>query len=250
MSSVRSLNDERYNWSLAKLSIPEDKDAVTFTSTLRDEESLYKSTKVDVERLIRRLVHQISDDPLQSKAASELHLAAASFESWKSDRQSTTSRKACSGLQRTLSNIGEFLKGFSGVAEIVKAADQQFGGLAYGTVSLLVTVAVNKQAREETLEEALEELTYAFPHLEILQTLRKTDSLRLLIVQVFELVVCFCREAIDYFAQRLHRIAKAFSPLRLKTLSRLRMKLSEIQKECAFMMLEELGDARRQLREV
>jgi hypothetical protein len=45
----------------------------------------------------------------------------------------------------------------------VKAADQQFGGLAYGTVVLLATVVANKQRREKAIEEMLEEITYAFP---------------------------------------------------------------------------------------
>jgi hypothetical protein len=115
---------------------------------------------------------------------------------------------------------------------------------------MLVAIAVHKQAREEALEDALEELACAFPRFEILERVRRTDSLRLLIVEVFELVILFCREAIAYFAQKLRRLAKAFSPLKLKNLTRLRMKLSEIQKECTFAALEELADTRRQLRKV
>ena len=38
-------------------------------------------------------------------------------------------------------NFANFLQAYSGVVEIMKGADQQYGGLAYGTLSLLLVVS-------------------------------------------------------------------------------------------------------------
>lgn len=142
------------------------------------------------------------------------------------------------------------MQSFSGVAETLKGADQQFGGLAYGTVSILLGVAIQKQKREEAIEEALEELSYAFPRLETLRRVRPKETLRALIVDVFTLVIKFCRETVDYFAQRTRRLTKALSPLKLKTLTQLRAKLSEIKEECTIATLEELAETRKTLAKV
>lgn len=249
---MRKLNLDREQWGLTALSIPEDKESSSITSVARDPAILYNSTKSDVEERIMKLVDDDSSASLQSKAASKLYLAANAFKDWKSDRRSNAVRKASAGLQYVLCTVGDFLQSFSGIAEMVKAADQQYGGLAYGTVSLLLSAVVYKQRREEAIEEALEELAYAFPRLDTLRIIRPKDSLRALIVEVFELVIIFCRETIDYFAKRLCRLMKALSPkeLKMKTVSRLRVKLLEIRRECEVMVLEELADMRKQLRQI
>lgn len=38
-------------------------------------------------------------------------------------------------------NFANFLQAYSGVVEIMKGADQQFGGIAYGALSLLLIVS-------------------------------------------------------------------------------------------------------------
>jgi hypothetical protein len=72
--------------------------------------------------LIANLGHRNLEDPLQEKAASDLNLAVNAMKNWKSDRETTASRKGGTFIQATLSHIGNFLKFFSGIAEIVKAA--------------------------------------------------------------------------------------------------------------------------------
>jgi hypothetical protein len=156
-------------------------------------------------------------------------------------------------VQKFLCTLDDFLQGFVGIAEIVKAADQQFGGLAYGTVVLLATVAVNKKRREESIEGMLAEIAYAFPRLNTLQELRPEQGLRRLIVDVFELAIRFCRETIDYFtAPSVRRIKKAIGSreLKMETSSQLRPKLVEVRNECEVMMLRELKDARMALEEM
>jgi phage-related protein len=60
--------------------------------------------------------------------------------SW-STRRSVGLRKAGSSVQRVLGTFSDFLGSYSGIVELVKAADSQYGGLAYGTLSLLLSVS-------------------------------------------------------------------------------------------------------------
>jgi hypothetical protein len=79
------------------------------------------------------------------------------------------------------------------------------------------------------------------------------QSLRRLIIEVFELAIRFCREAIDYFAApSFGGIKKAMNSreLMIKTSSQLRPKLAEVRKECEIVMLKELKDARLALEEM
>ncbi|KAH6621736.1 hypothetical protein C7974DRAFT_414441 [Boeremia exigua] len=177
-------------------------------------------------------------------------LASTALFGLKTERESGNARKAGVETQKVLSNIGSFLQGFSGIAEIVKAADQQFGGLAYGTVSILATVAVNKAEREEFIEEVLEELAHAFPRLNVLEHIEPRDSLRALMIGAFEVTIYFCRRTTEYcMASSVKRIKEASLKRdeMLKTVSRLRIKLSEIHKECEVIMMQDLKEIRSTL---
>ena len=66
-----------------------------------------------------------------------LHKALTSRSRWKEDKQ-RLSRKAGVALQRWLNAFAGFLESYSGIVEVVKAAYQQYGGLAYGTLSILL----------------------------------------------------------------------------------------------------------------
>lgn len=252
LAGVQTLNSQRDEWSLGSLITFEDDEELYLTSTAQDSGNLYSSTKADILNQISNLTDNDDLVESQSKAENELNLTAKAYNNWRAERRSTRSRKAAAGLQVTLNCVAKFLEGFSGIAEIVKAADQQYGGLAYGTLSLLLNVAVNKQRREEAIEEALEELGSAFPRLETLKTVRKKDVILSLVVEVFELSVVFCRDAIEYYANGRRRLARAFASKEpdMPGLLRLRMKLNEIRKECEVMMLEELADVKRELQKV
>ncbi|KAF1969456.1 hypothetical protein BU23DRAFT_557637 [Bimuria novae-zelandiae CBS 107.79] len=247
---IHQLNDERDDWDLETISDDKDTQNASTLSVKRSPMQIYNTSRQDVEKEIAQVLIDEEVSGLSPELQSNLSLAANAFKDWRSGRRATAARKAGTALQSTASTIGDFLQSFAGVAEIVKGADQQFGGLAYGTVSVLLNVAVQKQRREEAIEEALEELAYAFPRLETLRRIRPTESLRALIVDVFTLVIKFCRETVDYFAQRKRRLAKALSPLKLKTLTSLRIKLSEIKEECTIATLEELAETRKSLTEV
>jgi hypothetical protein len=209
--------------------------------------------RATVERLrLKQLLNVNAKLSLHTEAQSTLYATITALGDWKQDRRTSTTRKTGTGIQNILSSISTILENFSGISAIVRAANEQYGGMAMGTLQLLAKVAANKQKREEDIEEALTELSYAFPRLSTLQRLRPTDTLRRLIVQVFELTIVFCRETIEYYLHRSRRLKDAINPklLKLKTLSDLRIRLSEIHRECEISLLEDLAEIKAKLHRI
>ena len=202
----------------------------------------------DVEQRISNLSSELSK--AHTAAQSGMLLASSALVNLKAERESTITRKIGVGTQRVLSDVGTFLQGFSGIAEIIKSADQQFGGLAYGTVSVLATVAVRKTEHEDLIEEILEELAHAFPRLNILEHIEPSDTLRALIIGAFVVTIEYCRRTAEYCTARSVQRVKEASFKRegmLKAASRLRIKLSEIHKQCEIVMMQDLKEIRRTL---
>lgn len=255
LEPLRQLDADRSKWTLKALDLPQPTDNAMISRVARDPKLLYSCTNTDVQDQLNEALNDYRDSCQQETAAKMVHLAAKSYHNYKTEREEPKSlRKAAAGFQSFLHTIGKFLEAFKGVADIVKAANQTFGGLAYGTVSLLVSVAIFKQQREETIQDMIEELEYALPRLDTLRKLKPKESMRKLIVEVFRLIIILCRDTIEYFASgnTLKRLLKALSPaqLKVKHVSEIRSKLSEIRKESEVVMLEEIFRMRHQLQEI
>lgn len=61
-------------------------------------------------------------------------------------RRKQGSRQIGSTIQRFAKNFSAFLESYSGIVEMVKTGDNQYGGLAYGTLSLLLSVNAQKSS--------------------------------------------------------------------------------------------------------
>ena len=55
--------------------------------------------------------------------------------------------KVGKATQTFASNFSSFLQAYSGIIEIMKGADQQYGGVAYSALSLLLIVGISSQKK-------------------------------------------------------------------------------------------------------
>ncbi|PPJ51253.1 hypothetical protein CBER1_08182 [Cercospora berteroae] len=208
-------------------------------------ETIYSSSKDDLDSQIIWLDPEESgpENDLAKRTEQQLLIATSSMSQWRARRKSGTGRKIATGVQGFLVTFSDFLESFSGIVEVVKAADQQYGGFAYGTMSVLLSVVVHKDKRENDIEDALEELTYAFPRLAMLRSLQPSDRLQDLIADVFGLVVKFARETTDYFSSRRQRWKDAVSPgkVKMQTMSRIRRQLGQVKQESDTLLLQDIS---------
>ncbi|KAK3114563.1 hypothetical protein LTR53_006972, partial [Teratosphaeriaceae sp. CCFEE 6253] len=132
-NDVEELWQDRSDWTLTALNVAVPK-ARRFAAGAEESDRLYTLGKADVVARIKEL--QLEEDTLSGTAAQEaLGLAARGERIWRDRRQATPGKRAGSNLQSFLVTFNSFLESFAGIAELLKGADQQYGGLAYGTIS-------------------------------------------------------------------------------------------------------------------
>lgn len=118
----------------------EDRDSwrQSLDNSLQSIDANYDTTYSDLKAELGVLQAEVTGGDA-NKAHEGLRKALTNRSRWKEDRQ-RSSRRAGAALQRWLNAFAGFLESYSGIVEVVKAADQQYGGLAYGTLSILLGV--------------------------------------------------------------------------------------------------------------
>ena len=82
----------------------------------------------------------LKDSEAAASASQAIKEAVTHKYLWRT-RRKQGSRKVGASLQSFATNFAAFLQSYSGIVEMVKAGDNQYGGLAYGTLSLLLSVS-------------------------------------------------------------------------------------------------------------
>jgi hypothetical protein len=112
---VNELNDDKHAWAAAQQGQSHQGS--------QKLDNVFRSTKLDVRKQV---------DLELEKASAESVLAvqqANSKRRVRTDDRQSSKRKA---FQEGMTTFANFLEHFSGVVEVMKAADEQYGGLAYG----------------------------------------------------------------------------------------------------------------------
>lgn len=101
--------------------------------------------------------------------------------------------RAGSRAIRFATNFSSFLQAYSGIVEIIKGADQQYGGLAYGILSLTLIVSnpymlidiclsnpdsCKQTTKEEHIDSALLILHREYSRFEVLRDIHSSDSMK------------------------------------------------------------------------
>jgi hypothetical protein len=241
---VNELNDDKQAWAAVQQGQnPQRSPELAF---------VYRSTKLDVRNQV-----DLELEKAAAESVAAVQQANGKRKVWTDDRQSSK-RKA---FQEGMATFANFLEHFSGVVEVVKAADEQYGGLAYGTLSVFVSVFVNKTKKEEGLVEGFDELSYAFPRLETLRSLgaaqqsrtavesKALEQLEKLLTETFALVVIFAREATQYYTSRSQRWKETLVPDRFKsgTIVEIRDHLKKVREQCDILMLAQIASLHTKL---
>ena len=108
--------------------------------------------KITVTELYATSHEEVAKESASAESAILAVEEATTQKSIWSIRRKQGGRKVGSVTQSFAKNFSAFLAGYSGVVEMVKTGDNQYGGLAYGTLSLLLSVS---QVFECTLSRLL-----------------------------------------------------------------------------------------------
>lgn len=118
------------------------------------------------------------------------------------DRRKIGRRLIISKIQRLAVWADKFLITFSGIAAIVKAVDEQYGGIVYGTLALFLTVARNKELHKILTANTLDRICDWLPRLDVISKVeKKNDTVMRFVFDVYQRTVDFLRDATKYLAQ-------------------------------------------------
>ncbi|KAF1818381.1 uncharacterized protein K489DRAFT_97079 [Dissoconium aciculare CBS 342.82] len=229
--------------------------------------TLYQCTEQDIRSQITafrddhgsELDRNAQYDSLSLEVRASMKLAGISKKVWIENRSDWSKHKSGAVLQKSITIFASFLENFSGIATIAKAADQQYGGIAFGTISLLLSVVVHKAQREQTLEDAFEEISSNLPRLDTLTRLRREESdpeqtrhfqkLMELIASTFFHIVQFARQATEYYGSVKQRWKDTLrsEPTKNKTIEKIRKNLQEIRWVCDMLMILKMDALQRNL---
>ncbi|CAD6575977.1 MAG: hypothetical protein ASARMPREDX12_007665 [Alectoria sarmentosa] len=152
-------------------------------------------------------------------------------------------------------HFSSFLQAYSGIIEIMEGADQQYGGVAYSALSLLLIVAVNKQRKEQHIETALLILQREFSRTIVLQEVHSSESMKTYIADAYKLGIEFAREVTIYYSRPTHRrvfeaITKPPQLVIDLKISAITNAVTEIEKERAVLDSQRLFQVQRRVEEV
>ncbi|KAH0548582.1 hypothetical protein GP486_007874 [Trichoglossum hirsutum] len=111
-----------------------------------------------------------------------------------------------------MNNFSGFLDSYSGIVEVMRFADSRYGGLAYGTLSALFIVAVNKKRMEDSIDATLLTMQAQFSRLRVIEEIHSSTEMKRYIANVYKLGIEFLREAIFYYSRPTYqRVWEALS---------------------------------------
>lgn len=133
---VKRVWDDREQWAVGMIaSFEKEASDPKFSQIKKRPTSLYSVTKENLEDRIEEIKDELADEVQQG-----LDQATGSRNGLVFDR-SKGGHKIGTGFQSFLTTFADFLESYSGIVELVRGVDDQYGGLAYGTLSLLLSVS-------------------------------------------------------------------------------------------------------------
>ncbi|QKX59222.1 uncharacterized protein TRUGW13939_06354 [Talaromyces rugulosus] len=152
-----------------------------------DTDSLKNIYKAD-HAYVNKLVENILSQAEQKKARLE------------NIRRSST-RTLRRNIQNLATGTQVFVEEFSGIFDIIKGIDSRAGSIAYGTFSLLLMVAKNKQQHEDVITSTLEDLGRWLSRLRAIEKSEydSDDAILQFVLKIYIKVIDFGRDAVLYY---------------------------------------------------
>ncbi|KAL9126195.1 MAG: hypothetical protein Q9217_004724 [Psora testacea] len=163
--------------------------------------------------------------------------------------------KMSRNVQNFATKFSEFLESYSGIVEVVKGADQQYGGLAYGTLSLFFIVGLNKSRHETVIEETMDILHSNLPRMEAFLEIYPSEKLESLVAELYAEVIDFLRKAVKYHQRsgylRVWHIISHPPKFGLNVdVGRIMCKINEVKEESVIKLNESVRDIERQVKDM
>ncbi|KAL3421659.1 hypothetical protein PVAG01_05815 [Phlyctema vagabunda] len=129
-------------------------------------------------------------------------------------------RGSSARLQKVCATLSRLLEGYVGIGEIIKSIHPCGGPLAYGTLSILLTICRNKEDREDMIAAGLEDVAQWLkitPSYQEIYHDVKTQDLTRLVVNVYTSIYRFVLDICKYATSKRVRCFRSLMPPKYDT---------------------------------
>ncbi|KIW91001.1 uncharacterized protein Z519_08784 [Cladophialophora bantiana CBS 173.52] len=212
-------------------------DLLRYSQNLEPAVSVFEDDTVFKQSLDAQLVAQMKFT--REDVERQIEDANTAYINWLQGRRNG-SRRFGTAFQAFVTRFSNFLTAYSGIVDVVKNASSPYGNLAYGTLSLLLIVVVNKTGNDEKIAKALAELQNSFPRLNLLSDIYPEAQMERLVAEAYRDVIVFARNAVLYYMSTSLRMLAAGVPQQeldfIKSIETLRHKLVEVNLESTVLL--------------
>ncbi|KAK1828954.1 hypothetical protein QBC39DRAFT_415460 [Podospora conica] len=187
-------------------------------------------------------------EDLQRHIAGQTPLLHAALGDW-DDRRNRGWRKGRTRAQTFVVSFDRFLKAFSGILEIARLADEQYGGAATRIFSLLWATVKIKADNDEAIVSVMENINDRLPDVDIYNQVYVDSVLGTMIATAFRDVLLFSQQATLYFQGRgMSRAIKSISnPVRFPDLQEQLVKdFNNIRHRCDALLAQRISELSNQ----
>jgi len=228
------------------------------------------------KRLTRTEIRYLSDcsaEKLESLLSSYLGQAQNSKEHHGGDGGRRGLKWARSSTSKFLNNFNNYLQAYSGIVQMMNGVGPNYGDVAYGALSLLLLVAVNKEKTQDIIGTMLFTLQEQYSRIERLKEVYATAIIQEHIAVVYRLGIEFAHQAALYYSRgtfqrflyllsqppsvalegKVSEIKKAIKEMRMEMETQDRIRLNNIEREVGHVKREvghvniEVGHVKREV---
>ncbi|KAF1956038.1 hypothetical protein CC80DRAFT_594180 [Byssothecium circinans] len=194
----------------------------------------------------------MSFDELSAYVGNEVTMLKCS-KSGLETRRTQGAHRYSAKMEKFVVEFDRFLSAYSGIVEIVKLADAQYGGIAAATLSLLFSAVTMKSKDEEAIISAMRHISDRLPDFRTYQKIYPDPSLGDMLADAYRDVILLSREATVYFRGSSFRrsLRSMGKPLQFEVMEQnMRENFNRIRLKCESLLAQRVDTLVEELEEM
>ncbi|EFX04141.1 hypothetical protein CMQ_1069 [Grosmannia clavigera kw1407] len=160
---------------------------------------------------VQESLNSMTLEELREHVKGDIPRLDGGVEQWKANRQHGA-KKISKKVVEFVDDFDSFLAGFSGIVEVVKLVDNQYGGTASAVLFIMFATVKAKALNDKAILSSMKLLAHRLPDLDIYYQVYADDILAKMLSKAYVDVILFAQKATNYFQGRgLGRVVKGFT---------------------------------------
>ncbi|KAH7398261.1 hypothetical protein BKA66DRAFT_605371 [Pyrenochaeta sp. MPI-SDFR-AT-0127] len=169
------------------------------------------------------------------------------------EKRSQGFHKVSAKAQKFMLEFDRFLDAYSGIVNVVKLVDAQYGGVASATLAILFSTVKIKAKDEDAITGAMQQMSDRLPAFETYRKIYPDPALGSMLVDAYKDVILFAREATLYFMGSTlgRQLTSLGKPLQFESMEQsMRNNFNRIRLRCEVLLAQQVDHLVGELEEM